>query len=313
MIFLPTSENLKKAATLLQEENIISFPTETVYGLGGLARSDIAVLKIYHTKGRPSYNPLIVHVSSLNQAKTIGVFNGATEKLVSLFWPGPLTVVVPLQNPPKVSSFVTAGLDTVAIRFSSHPILLELLNLVGEPLVAPSANPSGFLTSTTAQHVHKAFPSLFVLEGGACTQGVESTIVQVTDEKIYILRPGAVSREEIEAKMGRRVETIENSQKVSAPGQTLHHYAPTLPLRMNVLCPQEKEAFLGFGKMSISPTLNLSPEGSLEEAAHKLFSFLHQLDNPSHYTGIAVAPLPNTGIGVALNDRLTRAARLSSS
>lgn len=313
MIFLPTPENLKKAATLLHQEDIISFPTETVYGLGGVARSDKAVLKIYQTKGRPSYNPLIVHVGSLEQATTLGVFNDATQKLVSFFWPGPLTVVVPLKKTSRLSSFVTAGLDMVALRFSNHPILLELLQLVGEPLVAPSANPSGFLTSTTADHVHKAFPSLFILDGGACDQGVESTIVQATEEKIFILRHGAISQEEIKKRTGLPVSTNDAPQQILAPGQTLHHYAPTLPLRMNVLTPQEKEAFLGFGKTTIPSTLNLSLSGSLEEAAHNLFSFLHLLDNPSRYTGIAVAPIPNAGIGAALNDRLRRAALLASS
>ncbi|HCI48677.1 MAG: threonylcarbamoyl-AMP synthase [Alphaproteobacteria bacterium RIFCSPLOWO2_01_FULL_45_8] len=308
MIALPTPNNLQTAASLLKKEDIVAFPTETVYGLGGLARSDKAVLKIYETKGRPLHNPLIVHVDSLSQAKEVGVFDEPTEKIVSLFWPGPLTVIVPRHPKAALSSFATAGLETVALRFSSHPLLLSLLRLVGEPLVAPSANPSGLLTSTTTAHVQKSLPSVLVLEGGATQQGIESTIVRVEEGIVSILRAGAIAREEIERKSLFPTLFREHHKKISSPGQTLHHYAPSLPLRMNVVDPAEKEAFLGFGKTEKTTTLNLSASGSLEEAAHFLFSFLHILDNPARYSGISVAPIPNTGIGAAINDRLKRAS-----
>lgn len=308
MIVLPTPDNLQKAAFLLQNQEIVAFPTETVYGLGGLASSDTAVLKIYETKGRPTYNPLIVHVESLSQAKKIGVFDGLTEKIVSIFWPGPLTVVVPLHPDAVLSPLATAGLKTVALRFSNHPLLSSLLRLAGEPLVAPSANPSGFLTSTSANHVQKSFPGVLILEGGETAGGVESTIIQIEDGILSILRAGAISREEIENKASMPIVFREKPTQISSPGQTLHHYAPSLPLRMNVVKPTEGEALLGFGKLPVSPTLNLSPSGSLEEAAHHLFSFLHILDNPALYSGISVSPIPNIGVGVAINDRLTRAS-----
>ena len=308
MIVLPTPDNLQKAALLLKNKGVVAFSTETVYGLGGLASSDMAVLKIYETKGRPTNNPLIVHVDSLSQAKKIGVFDVLTEKMVSIFWPGPLTVVVPLHPDAPLSSLATAGLKTVAIRFSNHPLLLSLLRLVGEPLVAPSANPSGFLTSTSADHVHKSFPSVFILNGGETQGGVESTIIQAEESIVSILRAGAISREELENKAFMPTVFREQPNKISSPGQTLHHYAPSLPLRMNAVEPTEGEAFLGFGKTFLSPTLNLSPSGSLEEAAHHLFSFLHILDNPVLYSGIAVSSIPNIGVGVAINDRLTRAS-----
>lgn len=312
MIVLPTPENLQIAAHLLKKEEVVVFPTETVYGLGGLARSDKAVTKIYETKGRPSYNPLIVHVDSLSQAKKIGVFDALTEKIVSFFWPGPLTVVVPLHPEANLSSLATAGLTTVAIRFSAHPLLLSLLRLLKEPLVAPSANPSGFLTSTTASHVHQAFPSVYILDGGPTPKGLESTILSVDEGIVKLLRPGIISQEEIENKTNLSVYFVQPTEKISSPGQTLSHYAPSLPLRLNVEEPHKKEAFLGFGKTNPAPTLNLSPSGSLEEAAHNLFSFLHALDNPALYSGIAVAPIPQQGVGFAINDRLQRASFSSS-
>ena len=308
MITLPTPESLQNAANTLKKEGIVAFPTETVYGLGGLAGSDRAVAKIYETKGRPSFNPLIVHVDSFVQAKKVGVFDKTTQNLVSLFWPGPLTVVVPIHPEAHLSSLATAGLNTVAIRFSSHPILLSLLRLVGEPLVAPSANPSGLLTSTTAAHVQRAFPFLSVIDGGQTSRGLESTILSVDGATIKVLRPGAISQEEIETRLQATLVVVQNGEKISSPGQTLSHYAPSLPLRLNASNQSESEAFLGFGKTNTTPHLNLSPCGSLEEAAHNLFSFLHTLDNPALYTGIAVAPIPNTGVGTAINDRLNRAA-----
>jgi len=305
---LPSPENLQKAAEALLKEELIAFPTETVYGLGGLARSDNAVKKIFKTKSRPSYNPLIVHVSSLGQAKEIAFFSPLLEKTVSLFWPGALTVIAPLKEGAKISSLATAGLKTVAIRFSNHPLLTSLLNLVKEPLVAPSANASGFLSSTTAHHVQKSLPGILIFDGGETREGVESTIICIEGERLSLLRPGALSVEEIEKKTRSSVLVNTEQKSISSPGQTKHHYAPSLPLHINRSFPEEGEAFLGFGKTEAPTTLNLSPQGSLKEAAHNLFSFLHKLDSPTLYKGISVAPIPNTGVGVAINDRLRRAA-----
>ncbi|MDC0348924.1 L-threonylcarbamoyladenylate synthase [Alphaproteobacteria bacterium] len=308
MILFPSPETLKKAADILLEEVLVAFPTETVYGLGGLARSDTAVKKIFQAKGRPSYNPLIVHVSSLDQAKEIALFSPLLEKTVSFFWPGPLTVVAPLREGAGISPLATAGLKTVALRFSNHPLLTDLLRLVKEPLVAPSANASGFLSSTTAHHVQKSLPNTPVLNGGETREGVESTIICIEGDKISLLRPGALSLEEIEKKTKTSVFVNAEQKTISSPGQTKHHYAPSLPLRTNVVHPEEREAFLGFGKTEAPTHLNLSPKGSLEEAAHNLFSFLHTLDTPLLYKGISVSPIPNTGVGVAINDRLRRAS-----
>jgi L-threonylcarbamoyladenylate synthase len=308
MILLPSPETLRKAADVLLKEGLVAFPTETVYGLGGLARSDNAVKKIFQTKGRPSYNPLIVHVSSFSQAKEIALFSPLLEKTVSLFWPGPLTVVAPLKEGAAISSLATSGLKTVALRFSSHPLLTNLLSLIKEPLVAPSANASGFLSSTTAQHVQKSLPDIPVLDGGETGEGVESTIICIEGERLSLLRPGALSIEEVEKKTGASVLVNTEQKSILSPGQTKHHYAPSLPLHINRVSPEEGEAFLGFGKTETPTTLNLSPEGSLKEAAHNLFSFLHTLDNPALYKGISVAPIPNTGVGVAINDRLHRAS-----
>lgn len=308
MIFPPAPKNIEKAAILLKNDGVVAFPTETVYGLGGLARSDKAIRKIYQTKGRPSYNPLIVHVDSLDQALSLGTFDRITLRVIEKFWPGPLTVVVPLKQPSLISVGATAGLDTVAIRLSNHPVLLSLLNLVGEPIVAPSANASGFLSPTKAQHVEKCFPSMFILEGGETEKGLESTVIRSYEDRVVILRPGTITKEHIETSLGIPVSVVTETPVIESPGQTLQHYSPTLPVRINVLSPLEGEAFLGFGQTKHKPVLNLSPEGCVVEAAHNLFSFLHMLDDPQEYRAIAVSPIPHTGVGVAINDRLRRAS-----
>lgn len=308
MIFLPTPHNIQKAASLLKKEDVVAFPTETVYGLGGLCRSHRAISKIFQTKSRPSHNPLIVHVDSLSQAKEIGSFDKLSEKIVSLFWPGPLTIVVPTNPAANLSPLATSGLTTVAIRFSDHPILMSLLRLIGEPLVAPSANLSGHLSPTSANHVEKNFPDLFILDGGETSKGVESTIVCTKEGRVSILRSGAITKEQIESQSHLPVSWAEQQQEISSPGQLLHHYAPSLPLRVGVEKPREGEAFLGFGPTKHPTTFNLSHKGSLEEAAHNLFSFLYLVDNPSLYKGISVSPIPFYGLGVTINDRLKRAS-----
>lgn len=306
--------DIAKAAKILKKEGLVVFPTETVYGIGGLASSDRAVSAIYKAKGRPAYNPLIVHVDSMEQAESIATLPQKIKDLTNIFWPGPLTVVVPLKKGANIAPLACAGLKTVALRFSNHPILLALLKEVGAPLVGPSANLSGKLTSTTAAHVQKNFPDLLVLDGGATEKGVESTVVTYDKGILHILRPGAISVDEIEENTAIPILLSKETKKIVSPGQTDRHYAPNLRLRMNAWAPQKDEAFLAFGRNEHpDTTINLSTSGSLEEAAKNLFQFLHVLDNPFRYSGIAVAPIPEEGLGVTINDRLRRACKSSFS
>lgn len=310
----PSPENIYDAAQRLKREELVVFPTETVYGLGGIASSDAAVKAIYAAKGRPAYNPLIVHVQSQEEAAALGAFPEEIKQATEAFWPGPLTVVVPLKNGAPLSPLATAGLKTVALRFSKNPVLLELLRQTGGPLVAPSANRSGSLTATSAAHAQKYFPNLMVLDGGETEIGLESTVITHQKGLLHILRPGAISKEALEEKVDIPVVFSSKEKKVTSPGQTDRHYAPSIRMRMDAREPLKGEAFLGFGKHAPEhTTLNLSPSGALEEAAKNLFSFLHTLDNPHRYSGIAVAPIPNTGLGASINDRLRRACQSSPS
>lgn len=299
---------------------MVALPTETVYGLGGLATLPEAVEKIFRIKNRPSVNPLIVHVASAGEAQIWAGIPDETLARASAFWPGPLTLVCPLRAGPALAPAVTAGLSTVAVRVPAHPLMQAVLKALHAPLAAPSANPSGTLSCTSAHDVAEAFagcPEEFrILDGGPCAEGVESTIVDTTTTPWSVLRWGALSLETLQATWGGRFVVpdpgLENPAEhppalVRSPGQLLRHYAPRLPLRMNATGPRPGEAFLGFGPSSGPCTLNLSPSGTLEEAARNLFAMLHQLDQNPEHNGIAVAPVPCTGPGHAINDRLKRA------
>lgn len=291
-------------AGLLRAGEVVAFPTETVYGLGADATNSDAVLRIYETKGRPRFNPLIVHVADLAMAKRLAEFGPLARKLAS-FWPGPLTLVLPRKPDAGLSDIATAGLDTVGIRIPDHPLAQELIRATGRPLAAPSANPSGKLSPTTAAQVLKGFGGRVpVLDGGPANAGVESTILAVTGDTVTQLRAGALAREEIEAHLGQTVEIAREGGPVTAPGMLASHYAPNARLRIHVEHPEPHEAYLSFGDRP--GTLNLSPTGDLHEAARNLFSMLHQLDAEAER--IAVAPIPNHGLGEAINDRLKRAA-----
>lgn len=262
------------------------------------------MLRIYETKGRPRFNPLIVHVADLAMAKRLAEFGPLARKLAS-FWPGPLTLVLPRKPDAGLSDIATAGLDTVGIRIPDHPLAQELIRATGRPLAAPSANPSGKLSPTTAAQVLKGFGGRVpVLDGGPANAGVESTILAVTGDTVTQLRAGALAREEIEAHLGQTVEIAREGGPVTAPGMLASHYAPNARLRIHVEHPEPHEAYLSFGDRP--GTLNLSPTGDLREAARNLFSMLHQLD--AEAGRIAVAPIPNRGLGEAINDRLKRAA-----
>jgi len=295
---------IAELAGLLRAGELVAFPTETVYGLGADATNSDAVLKIYETKGRPRFNPLIVHVADLAMAEGLVEFSPLARRLAA-FWPGPLTLVLPQKPENGLSDIVTAGLDTVGIRIPNHPLALALIRAAGRPLAAPSANPSGKLSPTTAAQVTRAFGGRVpVLDGGPCTAGVESTILAVTGDTVTQLRAGALPRENAERAIGRPIPVAAEGADIAAPGMLLSHYAPNAALRLNATSFDRGEASLGFGPGTF--TLNLSASGDLHEAARNLFSMLHQLDSAA--SRIAVSPIPPEGLGEAINDRLKRAA-----
>jgi len=297
----------RQAADLIRAGKLCAIPTETVYGLAGDAANSDAVLSIYETKGRPRFNPLICHCADVAMAETLAVFDARAEMLAERFWPGPLTLVLPLRDGARISDLVTAGLGTVALRIPDHPLARAVIEAVGRPLAAPSANPSGQLSPTTAEHVRQAFGGAVpVLDGGPCIAGVESTIVALEEGGAVLLRPGALPAEEIEAVLGQALDRATPGAAIAAPGMMASHYAPRALLRLDAEAAQPGEAWLGFGPDS-GEGLNLSPKGDLREAARNLFGYLARLDAQGA-ARIAVAPIPETGLGEAINDRLRRAA-----
>lgn len=305
-IRLTTSHiDLARAADLLRADGLIAFPTETVYGLGGNACSGTAVAGIYAAKGRPSFNPLIVHVPDTKVAQRYVIWSDVAEQLATAFWPGPLTLVLPLRPDHGISSLVTAGLDTLAIRVPAHPAAQNLLRTFDGPLAAPSANLSGRISPTTAAHVMASLEGRIaaVLDDGPCSVGLESTIIGLAGAPI-LLRPGGLSTDRVEAELGYALLSADGNAPLTAPGQLVSHYAPTAAVRLDAAKTQNDEILLGFGAMTCD--LNLSVNGDLTQAAANLFDYLHQLDATGR--PIAVAPIPNEGLGVAINDRLNRAA-----
>lgn len=311
VVLSPTDRGLRAAAGLLRAGELVAFPTETVYGLGADARSETAVAGIYAAKGRPGFNPLIVHVTGPEAAATVAVLDGAARALAERFWPGPLTLVLPRRATSGLAERVTAGLPTVAVRVPAHPLARDLLAAFGGPLAAPSANPSGRVSATTAAHVLEGLRGRIgaVLDGGACPVGVESTIVGLGEGRPRLLRPGGLDTEAIESVLGEPLAPPEGG--ITAPGQLASHYAPAVAVRLDAAAPRPGELWLGFGPGADAAGLNLSPAGDLREAAANLFAFLRALDARAAAEGaggIAVAPIPHDGLGRALNDRLTRAA-----
>ena len=305
---VPQPKSVEDAAILLRSGLLCAFPTETVYGLGADATDADAVLSIYETKGRPRFNPLIIHCADQKMAGMLADFSPLAASLTG-FWPGSLTLVLPAKPGNGLADVATAGLDSVAIRIPDHPLALALIAAVGRPLAAPSANPSGRLSPTTAEQVRRGFGGRVpVLDGGPCRAGVESTIIRVEGDRLVQLRAGAVAREEIEHRLGVTVEVADKDAAVAAPGMLASHYAPNALMRLNAE-PRDGEAYLAFGPVPEfgGPTRNLSPSGDLHEAARNLFSMLHELDAVGAGM-IAVAPIPDMGLGEAINDRLQRAA-----
>jgi len=302
-----TASDLDRAAALLRAGAVVAFPTETVYGLGGDASDGRAVAGIFAAKNRPSFNPLIVHLPDTDAVAGYATLSGDAARLAEAFWPGPMTLVLPLRPDAGLSPLVTAGLSTVAIRVPANRLARDLLARTGRPVAAPSANPSGRVSATTADHVmdHLSDRIAAVVDGGPCTVGVESTILACDDAGCRLLRPGGLPAETAEACLGAPLLPPVASATPNAPGQLASHYAPRGSVRLNVTDPEADEILLGFGP--VEAALNLSPSGDLVEAAAGLFGALHRLDTMGA-DRIAVAPIPETGLGRAINDRLRRAA-----
>ena len=305
---------IAEAVKLIQAGELVAFPTETVYGLGANAFNEEACLKIYQAKGRPSNNPLIVHVASLEQAEELAIFNKEAY-LLSKLWPGPLTMVLPRRNSSRLAECVTAGLSTVAIRVPAHRVARDLIIQSGVPIAAPSANKSGYLSPTSHRHVKAGFKSenVFVIDSETNTKyGLESTIIDLSTSVPTILRFGFITPQIIEQIIDRQVEIATQSSAIKAPGMMYTHYAPKTPIRINAISLEEGEIGLNFGgsKLNSKGSLNLSPTGDLAIAAANLFSYLHTLDDYARVNSlqrIAIAPIPNESIGLAINDRLIRA------
>lgn len=307
----PDAAGLAEAGRLLRAGRLVAFPTETVYGLGADATDGRAVAAIYVAKGRPSFNPLIAHVATTEAALALGLFNADALALARAFWPGPLTLVVPVAAGEAIADLARAGLDTVGLRVPSHPVAMALLAAAGRPVAAPSANLSGHVSPTAAAHVLADLDGRIdaVVDGGATDVGVESTIVACLDGPAVLLRPGGVPREAVEAVIGRPLAQATATATI-APGMLASHYAPKAAMRLDAERPEPDEALLAFGP-EVQPgaayMLNLSPSGDLAEAAAHLFGHLRRLD-ASGARRIAVMPIPAEGLGEAIRDRLARAA-----
>ncbi len=311
MILPPTDENLDRAAAALSRGDLVAFPTETVYGLGADATNGTAVAAIFETKGRPRFNPLIVHVHDLHAAEEIAKFSAQAKQLARGLWPGALTLIVQQRSNSPLSDLISAGLDTVALRVPNHPVVRSLLERSGLPIAAPSANRSGHVSPTTAAHVDADFADtdLLIIDGGATPMGLESTVVDVTSDIPILLRPGAIPRRDIEALIGCSLADRQTDVALRSPGLLKSHYAPSTRVILDVTEPEAGDAVLAFGPAADAgpDTINLSPSGDLKEAAANLFSALRDLDRRGAKR-IAVMPIPSDGLGEAINDRLRRAA-----
>jgi len=303
---------IDRAAQLLCAGELVAFPTETVYGLGGDARDEDAVARIFAAKGRPRFNPLIVHVPDLAAAEALAAFDERARLAARHFWPGPLSLVLPRRADSGLSLLASAGLDTVALRAPAHPVAQALLRAAKRPIAAPSANRSGRVSPTTAAHVAAELGDrvALVLDAGACPVGIESTVLDLTGAAPALLRPGGVTLEQLTAIFGH-IETAPPGESAPrSPGRLPSHYAPGLPLRLDVSNARPGEALLAFGPAppsGFAEVLFLSQSGDLVEAAANLFAMLRRLDRPE-FTGIAVMPIPDKGLGRAINDRLRHAA-----
>ena len=312
---VPDEAGLDLAARVLLDGGLVAFPTETVYGLGALGTNDAAIGRVYAAKGRPAHNPLILHVATAAGARALGRFDERAERLAEAFWPGPLTLVLPRRAPGLVSKRATAGLDTLALRLPGQPVARALLARVGLPVAAPSANPSGRMSPTRPEHVANDLGDAvdLLIDGGPCPLGVESTVIDLSRPEVArILRPGGLPRAAVGALAGGLTAGTDADEDAAprAPGLLRRHYAPGRPLRLEAADVASDEALLAFGPAPLigaKLALNLSHAGNLDEAARNLFAHLHALDR-ADVAAIAVMPVPNEGVGEAINDRLRRAA-----
>ncbi len=311
-IYQPLPENITRAAQVIQNGGLVSFPTDTVYGLGANVYNARAVASIFKAKERPLFDPLISHIADIDFLPEYAITDERVMDLARHFWPGPLTFVLRRKDNNPSVDLACAGLSSLAVRMPNHPVALELIRQSGVPIVAPSANRFKTVSPTTARHVYDSLGSKvdMILDGGACTIGVETTIIDLTTPHIVILRAGGLSKEELENYTGEKIYlSHDNPDMPKAPGQLLKHYAPKMPLRINVAENEvrEDEFFIGFGDVNGSH-LNLSPDSDLKEAAANLFAYLREAEKHSEYKGIAMSPIPENGLGLAINDRIRRAA-----
>ncbi|MBL4619572.1 MAG: threonylcarbamoyl-AMP synthase [Marinicaulis sp.] len=309
-------DTIENAAAIIRKGGLVAIPTETVYGLAADATNDRAVARIFEAKGRPQFNPLIMHVANIEMAAQYVHFPPLAEKLAKAFWPGALTLVLPRREDCAASLLVSAGLDTIAIRMPNHKIAQDLIKAVDRPLAAPSANKSGSLSPTLPEHVRDSlgYKVDMILDGGACSIGIESTIIKIDGDSAVMLRPGGITCEEIKSVMGMPLSTTPSAgAQPEAPGMLPSHYAPRASIRLNVVTPKPDEAYLALGHAQVNTPyrLNLSESGDLCEAAANLFAHMRALDDicsAHNLSGIAASPIPMDGLGEAINDRLTRAA-----
>ena len=324
IIKTPSPQSIEEAAGIIRSGGIVAFPTETVYGLGANALDGVAVAGIFAAKNRPAINPVIVHVANRHDAEKYVECDARAKGLMAAFWPGPLTLILPKKKDSGISDLVSAGLDTVAIRMPSHPVALSLLEKTGLPIAAPSANASGEPSATTPRHVQESLGERvpFILAGGACIVGLESTVLDLSCDTPVIVRPGAVTAEDLESYLGKVDYDFGTHEKPTSPGQLLKHYAPSIPVRLNAVDVRDGEALLAFGSTKFmglksggfakdlpeDKFRNLSDRTDLHEAAANLFTMLRDLDHAGN-TAIAVMNIPDKGLGIAINDRLKRAAQ----
>lgn len=309
-IYTNSEENIERAALVIKKGGLVAFPTETVYGLGADVYNAKAVASIFAAKGRPSFNPLISHIAEKDFLREYAETDARVLALADKFWPGPLTFVLKRHEHNQSIDLACAGLPTVTVRMPNHQTALSLIKKSGVPIVAPSANRSQTISPTTAQHVFESLGGKIdlILDGGQCQVGVESTIIDVCGKDVVMLRAGGVSKEDLESFLGEKVLISHgNPDMPSSPGQLLRHYAPRHTLRINVTEPEADEFFIGFGSCA-RDGLNLSPKGDLCEAAANLFAYMRLADSQDQFDKIAMAPIPETGLGLAINDRIRRAS-----
>ena len=311
-IFEANEENIIRAAALIKSGKLVAFPTETVYGLGANVYDAHAVAGIFAAKGRPTFNPLISHIADPEELAGYAEADSRALFLAQKFWPGPLTFVLRRKDENPALDLVCAGLKTITVRCPSHPVARALIRQSGVPIAAPSANRSQTISPTTADAVYDSLGDKvdMILDGGACAVGVESTILDLTTPQAVLLRAGGVTKEELEQALNETVQISDgNPNRPTSPGQLLKHYAPAKTLRINATSREPGELFIGFGAGYEWADLNLSPTGDLREAAANLFAYMRQADKDTRFSRMAMAPIPQRGMGLAINDRIRRASR----